>query len=142
AAWRRAAGPARTPLVGRRAPLLAGQGVADVLLPYPRPLAARRHLARALAADRADVALLLPSSLEAALAATRWRARRRVGYATDGRGALLTDALPLPAPRLHQVDEYAALLSRLGLDGASPAPEWKLPACPPADAEVARLFTE
>jgi heptosyltransferase-2 len=111
-----------------------------VLLPYPRPLAARRQLARALAADRADVALLLPNSLEAALAATRWRARRRVGYATDGRRALLTDAMPLPAPRLHQVDEYAALLSLLGLDGASPAPEWKLPACPTADAEVAGLL--
>ena len=127
-------------MIGRWAPLLAGQGVGDVLLPYPRPLAARRQLARALAADRADVALLLPNSLEAALAATRWRARRRVGYATDGRRALLTDAMPLPAPRLHQVDEYAALLSLLGLDGASPAPEWKLPACPTADAEVAGLL--
>ncbi len=113
-----------------------------MLLPYPRPFAARRRLARALAADRADVALLLPSSLEAALAATRWRARRRVGYATDGRRALLTDAMPLPAPRLHQVDEYAALLSLLGLDGAGPAPEWKLPASPAAEAEVARLFAE
>src|SRR6266851_1687052 len=139
AALRRAAGAARITLIGRWAPLLAGQEVGDVLLPYPRPFAARRRLARALAADRADVALLLPSSLEAALAATRWRARRRVGYATDGRRALLTDAMPLPAPRLHQVDEYAALLSLLGLDGAGPAPEWKLPASPAAEAEVARL---
>lgn len=141
-ALRRAAGEARVTLIGRWAPLLAGQGVGDVLLPYPRPLAARRRLARAMAADRADVAVLLPSSLEAALAATRWRARRRVGYATDGRSALLTDAMPLPAPRLHQVDEYAALLSLLDLDGAGPVPEWKLPASPAADAEVARIFGE
>jgi len=140
AALRAAAGNARITLVGRWAPLLAGQGVGDVLLGYPRPLAARRRLARALAADRPDVAVLLPSSVESALAAVRWRARRRVGYATDGRRALLTDAMPLPAPRLHQVDEYAALLSLLGLDGASPAPEWKLPACPTADAEVAGLL--
>ena len=142
AVLRRAAVLARITLVGRWAPLLAGQGVADVLLPYPRPLAARRHLARALAADRADVALLLPSSLEAALAATRWRARRRVGYATDGRGALLTDSMDLPSPRLHQVDEYAALLSLLDLDGAEAAPRWHLPACPAADAEIARLLAE
>jgi heptosyltransferase-2 len=142
AALRQAAGPARITLIGRWAPLLAGQGVGDVLLGYPRPLAARRRLARALAADRPDVALLLPSSLEAALAAVRWRARRRVGYATDGRSALLTDAMALPAPRLHQVDEYAALLSLLGVAGAAAAPEWKLPGSPAADAEVERLLVE
>ena len=142
AALRQAAGRARITLIGRWAPLLAGQGVGDVLLGYPRPIAARRRLARALAADRPDVALLLPSSLEAALAAVRWRARRRVGYATDGRSALLTDAMTLPAPRLHQVDEYAALLSLLGVGGAAAAPEWKLPASPAADAEVEHLLVE
>jgi heptosyltransferase-2 len=140
AALRRASGPARITLIGRWAPLLAGQGVGDVLLGYPRPFAARRRLARALAADRPDVVLLLPSSLESALAAARWRARRRVGYATDGRSVLLTDAMALPAPRQHQVDEYAALLSLLGVDGAGAAPEWKLPESPAADAEVDGLL--
>ncbi len=111
-----------------------------MLLGYPRPLAARRRLARALAADRPDVALLLPSSLESALAAACWGARRRVGYATDGRTVLLTDAMALPAPRQHQVDEYAALLSLLGVDGATTAPEWKLPESPAADAEVDGLL--
>jgi lipopolysaccharide heptosyltransferase II len=140
AALRGAAGPARITLIGRWAPLLAGQGVGDVLLGYPRPLAARRRLARALAADRPDVALLLPSSLESALAAACWGARRRVGYATDGRTVLLTDAMALPAPRQHQVDEYAALLSRLGVDGAGTAPEWKLPESPAADTEIDGLL--
>ncbi|MEX2220940.1 MAG: glycosyltransferase family 9 protein [Candidatus Rokuibacteriota bacterium] len=142
AALRAAEPGARITLVGRWATLLAGQGVADVVLPYPKPLAARRRLARALAAERADVALLLPSSIESALAAWRWRAARRVGYATDGRVALLTDALPLPAPRMHQVDEYAGLLAPLGVSGAAAAPEWKLRGDPGADVEVARLLAE
>ena len=42
----------------------------------------------------ADVALILPNSFEAARAARRWRARRRVGFDTDARGALLTDRGP------------------------------------------------
>ena len=47
AALRKAEPAARITLVGRWATLLAGQGLADVLLPYPKPLAARRRLARA-----------------------------------------------------------------------------------------------
>jgi heptosyltransferase-2 len=139
----RAADPeARITVVGRWAPLLAGQGIADVVLPYPRTLAARRRLAAVLAALRADVAVLLPGSLEAALAAWRWRAARRVGYATDGRGALLTDALPLPTPRRHQVDEYAALLAPLGVTSAAAGPRWTLSPDAALDAECAQLLAE
>ena len=142
AALRAAHAGARITLIGRWAPLLAGQGVGDVLLGYPRPLAARRRLARALAADRPDVAVLLPSSIESALAALRWRARRRVGYATDGRTALLTDAMELPAPRRHQVDEYAALLGLLGIAEVAATPRWIVPPSADADAEVAGLLAE
>jgi len=142
AALRAAEPRARITLVGRWATLLAGQGVADVALPYPKPLAARRRLARALAAERADVAVLLPSSIESALAAWRWRAARRVGYATDGRTALLTDALPLPDPRRHQVDEYAALLAPLGVSGVAATPAWTLRDDPAMDAEIVRLLAE
>jgi heptosyltransferase-2 len=142
AALRAAEPGARITLVGRWATLLAGQGVADVALPYPRPLALRRRLARALAADRVDVAVLLPSSIESALAAWRWRAARRVGYATDGRAALLTDALPLPAPRQHQVDEYAALLAPLGVTDVAAAPAWTLRRDDAMDAEIARLLAD
>ena len=138
----RAAEPeARIVLVGRWAPLLSGQGVGDVLLDYPRPLASRRRVARALADARADVVILLPNSLEAALAAWRWRAERRVGYATDGRGALLTDPVPLPSPRRHQVEEYTALLAPLGVDGPRTAqPEWKLRDDAAADREASDLL--
>jgi heptosyltransferase-2 len=131
---------ARITLVGRWAPLLVGQAVADVLLDYPKSVDARRRLARALAAERPDMAVLLPNSLESALAAVWWRARRRAGYATDGRVALLTDSLPLPEPRLHQVDEYAGLLTLLGVVGAATLPGWRLPASPEADAEIGGLL--
>jgi heptosyltransferase-2 len=65
-----------------------------------------------------------------------------VGYATDGRAALLTDALPLPAPRLHQVDEYAALLAPLGVNDVAAAPAWTLRRDDAMDAEIARLLAE
>jgi len=142
AALRAAEPNARITLVGRWAGLLAGQGVADVALAYPGTLGARRRLARALAAERTEVAVLLPSSLESALAAWRWRAARRVGYATDGRGLLLTDAVPLPAPRRHQVDEYAALLAPLGVSDVGATPVWTLRHDGAMDAEIARLLAE
>jgi heptosyltransferase-2 len=140
AALREAEAGARITLVGRWAPLLAGQGLADVLLPYPKLLPARRRLARALAAERPDVAVLLPGSLESALAAWCWRAARRVGYATDGRGPLLTDALPLPVPRHHQADEYAGLLAPLGVRAATARPSWTLRPDEALDAEVTHLL--
>jgi heptosyltransferase-2 len=142
AALRAAEPGARITLVGRWAPLLAGQEVADVLLLYPKPLAARRQLAHALAAERPDLAILLPNSIESALAAWIWRAPRRLGYAADGRGPLLTDPIPLPSPRLHQVDEYAALLHPLGAAEAAAVPVWKLPGSEPAEREVDQLLAD
>jgi heptosyltransferase-2 len=140
AALRAARPDTRITLIGRWATLLAGQGVADALLPYPNAQADRRHLASAIAHERPDVAILLPGSFESAFAAWRWGARRCIAYATDGRGFFLTDALPLPSPRRHQVDEYAALLAPLGIaDGAS-VPQWTLAKSAAADAEVDRLL--
>jgi heptosyltransferase-2 len=140
AALRAARPDTRITLIGRWATLLAGQGVADALLPYPNAQADRRHLASAIAHERPDVAILLPGSFESAFAAWRWGARRCIAYATDGRGFFLTDALPLPSPRRHQVDEYAALLAPLGIaDGAS-VPQWTLAKSAAADAEVDGLL--
>lgn len=124
----RAARPAaRITLVGPWAPLLAGQAVADITLAYPRRFAERRRLGRCLREDPPDVALLLPNSFESALAAWWWRSKRRIGFDTDGRRRLLTDAVVRPSPRRHQVDEYAALLAPLDIrveEGAPPT--WKL----------------
>lgn len=140
AALRAARPRARITLIGRWASLLTGQGVADVLLPYPRAHASRRRLAGALSQERPDLAILLPSSFESAYAAWRWGARRRIAYATDGRGVFLTDALPVPAPRLHQVDEYGALLAPLGIAVVGRAPQWRLAKSAAADAEVDALL--
>lgn len=134
---------ARIVAVGRWAPLLAGQGVADVLLGYPRSAAERLRFGRALRGDVPDLAVLLANSFEAALAAWWWGARRRLGFDTDGRRALLTDAPPLPSPRRHQVDEYGVLLASAGVsvpEGGAPA--WRLPPTPPLDAEVDALLAE
>jgi len=112
--------------VGSWAPILTGQGVADVLVGYPRDRRQRQRLAGALRAMRPDAAVLLPNSFEAALAARRWGARVRLGYDTDMRGFLLTHLLDLPDPRRHQVDEYAGLLEAAGIATPSTVPTWRL----------------
>jgi heptosyltransferase-2 len=112
----RAAYPeARVLAAGPWVTILAGQGLADVLVTYPRTWAARLRAADTVREFRPDLAVLLPNSLEAALAARYWGATRRVGFAS-GRAWLLTDAPGLPEPRAHQVDEYAAVVECLGLD--------------------------
>jgi heptosyltransferase-2 len=131
---------ARITVVGRWAPLLRGQGVADALLPYPRSLGERRRLAGVLRQDRADLALVLPNSLEAALVACLWGGRRRIGFDSDGRHLLLTDAVPLPSPRLHQVDEYRLLVDRTGAASGPERPVWKIAGDRGAPAEVAALL--
>jgi len=77
------------------------------------------RMLRRLAADGPDLAVLFPNSFRAALAARLSGARRRVGYARDGRSFLLTDRLepqreaggfaPLP-----MLDYYRALAERSG----------------------------
>ena len=52
-------------------------------------------LVRTLRARRFDLAILLPNSFRSALFARLSGARRRIGYRRDGRGWLLTDALPV-----------------------------------------------
>ncbi len=140
AALRTARPDARIVVVGRWAGVLRGQAVADVLVPYPRDGAQRRSIARALAADPAEIALVLAGSFEAALAAWRWRARRRIGFDTDARAALLTDVLPLPAPRPHQVDEYRMLVQVLGAHVGDEPPALATVPDAAADAEVAALL--
>ena len=104
----------RLVLAGPWAFLLAGQELADVLVDYPRRWMGRLRTADAVRGFHGDVAVLLPSSFEAAAAAQYWGVRRRVGFSTDGRSWLLTDAVPVPSPRRHQIDEYLLLVEQLG----------------------------
>jgi heptosyltransferase-2 len=91
---------------------------------------------------RPDGAVLLPNSFESALAARLWGARMRLGYDTDLRRALLTHAVPLPSPRLHQVDEYRGLLESSGVAAPVTVPAWRLGEDEAAGAAVAALLDE
>ena len=120
-------------LAGPWAPVLTGQGLAETLVAYPRAWRGRLATTDTMRAFRADVAVLLPNSLEAALSARYWGAARRVGFATGGRTLLLTDRVPWPAAREHQVDEYLRLVAHLGLRAETRTP---VLTAPPADGEL------
>lgn len=131
---------ARIAVVGPWAGVLSGQGVADLLVPYPAETGRRGAVDRILAAEPPDLALILPNSLASALAARRWRARRRVGFAADGRDLLLTDPVALPDPRRHQVDEYLLLAEVAGGRGGDLSTRWRRLAHAEAEVEVDRLL--
>jgi len=86
-----------------------------MLVAYPRSWTGRLRMADRIRALGTTLAILFPSSLESALAARYWGALRRVGFTRDGRGWLLTDRVPLPVPRRHQIDEYLLLVEALGI---------------------------
>jgi heptosyltransferase-2 len=113
-ALRRAYPEARVLLAGPWATVLGGQGLADTLVTYPRAWSGRLAAADIVRRFAPDTALLLPNSFESGLAAWYWGAGRRIGFDAGGRGLVLTDAVPLPAPRAHQVDEYLRLAERCG----------------------------
>jgi heptosyltransferase-2 len=83
--------------------------------------------AATLASRKFDEAWLLPNSFRAALYARLSRAPRRIGYATDGRRALLTDAMPAPDGTDHQLRDYDALLSAHGIPPDLEPPRLPLP---------------
>ena len=114
-ALRRAREDARLALVGPWATLLTGQQLADVLVPYARSWTGRLGAWDEIRALGASLAVLLPNSFEAALAARYWGASRRFGFDVGGRSRLLTDRIPPPAPRPHQIDEYAVIVEALGI---------------------------
>jgi len=62
-----------------------------------------------------DLAVLLPNSLETALVASLARVPLRIGYATDGRHALLTHPLEVPEWRnsKHEVFYYLKIVAEL-----------------------------
>lgn len=63
------------------------------------------RLIREIRRQRFDMALLFPNSFESAAAVFLGAARKRIGYAADGRRLLLTNALKANAGD-HQVDYY------------------------------------
>jgi len=78
---------------------------------------------RRLRAERFDCAILLQNAFEAALIARLAGIPRRIGYDRDGRGWLLTDAIPVPKPGeipRHERFYYLELLRRAGILDALP----------------------
>ena len=74
-------------------------------------------LIQALRAEHFDAVILLQNAFHAAWMAWRARIPVRVGYACDGRGALLTESVEVPSPAAygHQAYYYLQLLFRAGL---------------------------
>jgi lipopolysaccharide heptosyltransferase II len=140
----RAAWPqARVLAAGPWASLLAQQGLANVLVDYSRAWRGRLRAADTVSAFGPELAILLPNSFESALAAWYWGARRRVGFASGGRSTLLTDAVPMPEERPHQIDEYLALTERSGAPATTRQPVLRAPE-PESDVrgEARRLLAE
>ena len=131
---------ARVLLAGPWATLLAHQGLADTLVTYPRAWSARLPAADAVRRFGPDTAVLLPSSLESALAAWYWGAGRRIGFGVGGRALLLTEAPALPAPRRHQVDEYLVLAETCGAVAGERAPRMTPPPVDSAEREEVRAL--
>ncbi len=98
--------------------LFADADFIDDLLIYDRRSRDFRAVARQTREwhrRRFDLALLFQNAFEAALIAATARVPVRMGYATDGRRALLTHALPLPDWRdeRHEVFYYLNLVAQL-----------------------------
>lgn len=77
-----------------------------------------RGLAKILRAERCDTAVLLPNSWRSAWMARLAGIPRRVGYARDFRGILLTNSLPMPDRSVPHsaLDAYLRLAEHLGCD--------------------------
>ena len=100
-------------LAGPWVQLLAGQGLGDVLVSYPRAWSARLRAADTVRAFGADTVVLLPTSFEAAASAIYWGGRRRIGFPGDARRGSSPTRRRSREPRLHQVDEYLRLVGVL-----------------------------
>ena len=102
-----------------------GAGWLDEVIPYRvgrsiGGLADRRHVVAEIRSRRFDLAILFPRSFESAFWTALARVPRRVGFAADGRGLMLTHKLSRPAAlfRSHQVYDYLYLLRHtLGIEG-------------------------
>ena len=75
----------------------------------PKTLTSWIRITRDIRKREFDLSLLLPNSFESALMMFIGGVRHRVGYATDGRGWMLTDAVPKTTGRQHQMDYYLNL---------------------------------
>src|SRR5262249_58638806 len=100
------------------------------------------RLATELREGHFDCAILLQNAFDAALLAWLSQIPRRIGYARDGRGVLLTDPINVPVrgsiPR-HERYYYLELLRRAGfIESVPPCEEIRINADPDAGHELFR----
>ena len=104
------------------ADIYRGQGIADELIGYERSgrhsgIRGREKLAAELRAKKFDTAVLLQNAFDAAWIVWRAGIPERIGYNRDGRGLLLTKAIPVPRAGeipAHEKFYYLELLKRAG----------------------------
>ena len=112
-ALRRARPAESLTVVARRGPaaIFRAEGSADGVWVASGLLADALTLAR----GRVDEAWILPNSFRSALLPFLASVPERIGYATDGRAALLTHAVARPAGTAHQLRDYDRLLESRGV---------------------------
>lgn len=107
------------------ADLYAREKSIDRVIPYTaRTFGDKRAFAARLRRERFDGAILLQNAFDAALMAWMAGIPERIGYRRDGRGFLLTRAVPVPEPGdipRHERFYYLELLRRAGMLERFPA---------------------
>lgn len=83
-------------------------GIRDILA-LERGVRGTLDAARRLRQRRYDLGLVLPPSISSALIFALGRVRRRRGFPTDARRALLTDLVPLPPEGSHRATGFVAV---------------------------------
>lgn len=112
-ALRREAAGGRLAVLARRGPGAVFRALDGVSVIERRANLAGDALA--LLRQRFDEAWLLPNSFRAGLLALFSGASSRIGYDTDGRGALLTHPVRRPPATGHQLRDYDRLLESRGI---------------------------
>jgi heptosyltransferase-2 len=106
--------------------------------PRPAGVLDWMRLSRSIRAKGFDLALLFPNSFESAAMTFFGRVPQRVGYATDGRGWLLTHSIKVAGPKRHQVHYYLELASAVSAPVDHPSIE--IAASPEEKSQARRLL--
>ena len=99
----------------------------DEIIPYGdthKGIIGKTRLAWALRKKNFCSAILLQNAFDAALVTFLAGIKKRIGYNRDGRGFLLTTAVPVPKNKdsVHQIYYYLNLLEQIGINAAYTSP--------------------
>ena len=102
--------------------LLSDHPSIDEVLTFPfqasnKNGASTRELLKTLSERNAQWGLLFPNSVASALLFFLARIPNRVGYTMRGRGILLTNGVPPPSHKTHEIDSFLGLLKGFSITG-------------------------